>query len=212
MQSCRSLVILFTRYPHHGKCKTRLIPALGREGAVQIHKQLVSHCIKTLKKFIMDACDTTYHIYYDGASEEQMQDWLGRHLFVAQQGKDLGERMANALTGTLQTAEKCILIGSDCPDINPALLQKAFLKLQDNTLVLGPAHDGGYYLIGLNHSFGNSTIRNIFSEIPWGSDGVLSTTIIRLQELQIRYHLLQTLHDIDVPDDLNYFHHRSNSQ
>jgi len=212
MPSDRSLVILFTSYPRPGKCKTRLIPKLGKEAAAQIHKQLVSHCIKTLEKFIISEQGATYHIYHHGASEEQMQEWLGIHRYSAQQGNDLGERMANALLENLQTTEKCLLIGSDCPDIDPALLQEALLKLQTNDLVLGPAYDGGYYLIGINCSLTQKMIREVFSDIPWSSDKVLSTTILRLEKLKIRYHLLKKLHDIDIPDDLNYFHHHSNAQ
>ncbi len=212
MPSDRSLVILFTRYPHPGKCKTRLIPELGKETAAQIHKQLVSHCIKTLEKFIICEQRATYHIYHHGASEELMQEWLGIHRYTTQQGNDLGERMANALLDNLQTADKCLLIGSDCPDIDPALLQKALLKLQTNDLVLGPAYDGGYYLIGINCALTKATIREIFSNIPWGSERVLSKTILRLEKLMIRYHLLQKLHDIDIPDDLNYFYHHPNTQ
>jgi rSAM/selenodomain-associated transferase 1 len=185
---------------------------LGKEAAVQIHKQLVSHCIKTLEKFIMRERGTTYHIYHHGASEELMQKWLGTHCFATQQGKDLGERMANALIDNLQTAEKCVLIGSDCPDIDPPLLQEALLKLQTNDLVLGPAYDGGYYLIGINCSLARTVIKEIFSDIPWGTDKVFSASILRLEKLNIHYHLLQKLHDIDVPDDLNYFHHHSNAQ
>ncbi len=212
MQLSRDLVILFTRYPRPGKCKTRLISALGREEATRIHRQLVSHCINTLAKFNILENNGTYHIYHAGASEEEMQQWLGKHRFVAQQGRGLGERMANALADNLQTTENCVLIGSDCPDIDPALLQHAFQKLQENDLVLGPAYDGGYYLIGMNHSVGKNTIQKLFTEIQWGTDQVLPATILRAEELSLKYHLLLKLHDIDIHDDLQYFNHRPHSE
>lgn len=207
-----NLIILFTRYPHPGKCKTRLIPTLGREGAAHIHRQLVSRTMETLTEFASLMPDTTYHIYYDGASASQMKQWLGDYSFRQQQGKDIGERMASALTGSLGTGQNCILIGSDCPDISPTLLGDAFQALQTEDLVLGPAHDGGYYLIGCNSASDSKAIEQLFKGITWSGDRVLATTLQRARTQQFSVHLLQKLHDIDTHDDLKYFHHYSHPE
>ncbi len=88
MSSLGNLVILFTRYPNPGKCKTRLIPTLGSEGAAKIHRQLVANNIATLTTFSSLHANTTYHIYYDGASVSDMEKWLGKQIFKKQQGNN----------------------------------------------------------------------------------------------------------------------------
>ncbi len=212
MSSSGDLVVLFTRYPSPGKCKTRLIPAFGKKGAANILRQLVEYSITTLNTFSSLHADTTYHIYYNGASASDMEQWLGRHIFTQQQGKNIGERMADAITRELQTAEKCVLIGSDCPDISPEILQEAFQALEEYDLILGPAYDGGYYLIGINNSSKATAVRKLFRDISWGSDRVLQETRQRADDLNFRVHLLQKLHDIDTPDDLKHFHHYSHPE
>jgi len=126
-------ILLFTRYPQPGRCKTRLLPKLSAEEAAEIHSN-----------YLTQHNDTTYHICYTGASDKQMKHWLGQRKFVKQQGENLGERMANALKTARLSCDKCLLMGADCPDISGELLQDAFLALQTNDIVLGPAHDGGY--------------------------------------------------------------------
>ena len=212
MSSPGNLVILFTRYPRPGKCKTRLIPTFGNEGAANILRQLVEYSITTLNTFCSLHTNTTYHVYYAGACYRDMEQWLGEQTYTKQQGNNIGERMADALITELQTAENCILIGSDCPNISPELLGEAFRALQQNDLILGPAHDGGYYLIGVSSSSKAVAITQLFRDIPWGSDKVLQKTTQRADELNFRVHLLQKLHDIDTQDDLKYFHHYSHSE
>lgn len=212
MPSLCDLVILFTRYPHPGRCKTRLIPTFGDEGAAKIHKQLVEYNIATLTTLSALHSNRTYHIFYDGASVHDMEKWLGKQIFIQQQGNNIGERMANALIMGLQTAEKCLLMGSDCPDISPELLNEAFQALQQNDIILGPAYDGGYYLIGVDNSCKAAAISTLFRDIQWGSDKVLQETRQRADELHFRVHLLQKLHDIDTPDDIKYFDHYSHPE
>lgn len=212
MSSVRDLVILFTRYPHPGKCKKRLIPAFGNEGAANILRQLIEYSITTLNTFSSLHANTTYHIYYYGASTSNMEQWLGKKTYIKQQGNNIGERMADALITELQRAENCILIGSDCPEISPEILKEAFRALQQNDLVLGPAYDGGYYLIGAKNSSKATAIRRLFQDISWGSNTVLAETKQRADDLNFCVHLLQKLHDIDTPDDLKYFHHYSHAE
>ena len=212
MSSLEDLVILFTRYPYPGKCKKRLIPAFGNAGAANILKQLVEYSITTLNTFSSLHANTPYHIYYYGASTSDMEQWLGEKSYTKQQGNNIGERMADALITELQTAKNCVLIGSDCPEISPELLKEAFRALQQNDLILGPAYDGGYYLIGVKNSSKATAIRQLFRDISWGSDRVLLETKQRADDLNFRVHLLQKLHDIDTPDDLKHFHNYSHTE
>ncbi len=213
MPSFQKLVILFTRYPVAGKCKTRLIPVLGAEGAVRIHRQLVSHILHELDTFISPRNTTELTIYYDADSLQQMQDWLGSsYIYNRQQGEDLGQRMADALIHGISNKKNSILIGSDCPGINSAILNEGFEALKQNDIVLGPAHDGGYYLIGVARNIQPAACKQIFAQIPWGTDKVLSKTLAQTQKLGLRHHRLSTLHDIDTLEDLKHFHHCSHPE
>lgn len=210
--SSANTILLFTRYPHPGKCKTRLIPEYSAEAAAEIHRQLVSLSHKTICNYLAQHKHTTYHICYTGASVKEMRHWLGKQSFIEQQGQNLGDRMAGALSTALQNRERCLLIGSDCPDITSELLQNAFMALQQKDIVLGPAYDGGYYLVGMNKTLSPRQIEFLFSEIPWGSEKVLATTLERVEELQLTFQLLPKLHDIDTPDDLKHFNHHSHAE
>jgi rSAM/selenodomain-associated transferase 1 len=207
------LVILFTRFPQVGKCKSRLIPVLGAEGALKVHKQLVSHVLLVVKKFLALGGSTSFHIYHDGGTEKQMKHWLGDdNKFRQQQGKDLGERMATALIHGLKNAQNTILIGSDCPGINTHTLENGLKSLNSKDLVLGPAHDGGYYLIGVTGNMANKTCRQLFEEIPWSTKHVFAKTLQQARKLGLKTHILTKLHDIDTANDLKYLHHRSNTE
>ncbi len=212
MATSTNMILHFTRYPHPGKCKTRLLPALSAEKAAEIHRQLVDHSDKTITSYLTRFSDTTYHIHYTGASLKEMNQWLGDRQFTKQLGEDLGQRMANALRTAMTSCDKCVLMGSDCPDITEELLQNAFTALQKSDIVLGPACDGGYYLIGINKTLSPKNLKQLFTAIPWGGEMVLAKTLERIQELQLSFQLLEKLHDIDTPDDLQYFNHHSHTE
>lgn len=213
MPSFQKIVILFTRFPIAGKCKTRLIPTLGAERATRIHRQLVSHVLHEIKTFISSTYSTEFIIYYDGSSSLQMKNWLGKTFsYKQQQGDNLGDRMAHALIDSLNNKQHPILIGSDCPGIDNAILKNSFDALEHNDVVLGPAHDGGYYLIGVNRNMKPAVCKKLFECIPWGTDHVLSQTIAQIQKLTLRQHLLPKLHDIDTADDLKHFNYRSHAE
>jgi rSAM/selenodomain-associated transferase 1 len=207
------LVIIFTRFPQVGKCKSRLIPALGAEGALKVHKQLVFHMLKVVKKFLFLSNSTSCQIYHNGGTERQMKQWLGNdNIFKQQQGEDLGERMATALIHGLKNKKNSILIGSDCPGINTHTLEDGLNSLDGKDVVLGPAHDGGYYLIGVSGNMADNTCRQLFEEIPWGTEHVFAKTLQHAEMLGLKTHILSKLHDIDTADDLKYFHHRSDAE
>ncbi len=122
-----------------------------------------------------------------------------------QSGASLGERMFHAIAQTLQHCDKVLLIGSDCPQLNAADLELAREKLtQGHDVILGPTHDGGYYLIGLKKAY-----RRLFDEIQWGTEKVLQETRGRAGQLGLTLFELERKHDLDRPQDLQHMQAQS---
>jgi rSAM/selenodomain-associated transferase 1 len=139
-------------------------------------------------------------VRFDGGDEPSVRDWLGINgLCRPQQGGDLGKRMANAFQDSFREGVTAtIIVGSDCPGLNPALLATAFESLSRNALVFGPAHDGGYYLIGLRYM-----VPELFCDISWGSETVLAESLTILTTKGLNPMLLEPLGDVDRPEDLS---------
>lgn len=199
------LVILFTRYPEPGQCKTRLIPALGASGAAALHREMTRRILAQMDE-LAKRLPHRQEIHYDGGSRARMASWLGssRH-YRRQAAGDIGCRMREAISAHQGRARRLLLIGSDCPDLTGDLLRDAFAALDSHDLVLGPAFDGGYYLIGVHAGSSSLVCRTLFQDIPWSSGQVYSMTQARAEQLHLRCHILTTLHDIDTPEDLGYF-------
>jgi hypothetical protein len=191
-------LIIFTRYPEPGTTKTRLIPALGAVGAANLQRQMTEHTIFQVKE-LQKATNISWEVRFTGGNSQLMQDWLGSDLVYQSQGEgDLGERMARSLSHAFQSgAEQIIIIGTDCPGVNSQILTKAFEKLDTCDLILGPAIDGGYYLIGLCR-----LIPELFANIDWGTSQVLQQTVDIAVKLQISIAYLPYLADVDLPEDL----------
>jgi uncharacterized protein len=193
-------IIIFTRFPEPGLTKTRLIPVLGPEGACRLHRELTEKIVAQVQQ-IKKSYPLMVEIHFSGGSREQMAGWLGRDFqFVIQEEGDLGARMRQAFQkGFRQGWKRVVLIGSDLPDLTPAILRESFDRLTNHDLVLGPARDGGYYLIGLKANqpelFGNP--------IVWGTRAVLKNTLKTAAQLGLRTALLARLRDVDRPEDLN---------
>jgi uncharacterized protein len=191
-------LIVFTRYPIPGKTKTRLIPALGAAGAADLHRQMTEHTLAQVRQLRADG--VAIEIHYAGATaERELADWLGADLIYRSQGDgDLGERMALSIETALQAGhDRVIIIGTDCPGLTTDILQLAFEQLHDRDLVLGPAIDGGYYLIGLRR-----LIPELFVGISWGTSAVRQQTIEIATKLGLSMGDLPLLADIDRPEDL----------
>lgn len=194
-------VLLFTRYPTPGQTKTRLIPALGAEGAARLQRDMTELLVTRLKpatiqgRFQLTAC-------HAGASSSAMRRWLGRGLaYEAQAGGDLGKRMARAVQNCFnRDARKVVIIGADCPGVSPSVLEQAFAALDRQPVVFGPAQDGGYYLVGLSRP-----CAALFQDIVWGSETVLRDSLARARQLGLDPALLSTLPDIDRPEDLAHW-------
>ncbi len=191
-------LIIFTRYPEPGKAKTRLIPALGAEGAADLHRQMANHTLVQVQalQFQHPLC---VEVRFAGGNRDLMQRWLGTDLMCTVQGEgDLGDRMARSFQSAFNAGvDRALTIGTDCPDLNAALLDQAFCQLQHHDLVLGPASDGGYYLIGLRR-----LIPQLFIGIEWSTAMVLERTLAIAAELNLSVALLPVLSDVDYPADL----------
>jgi uncharacterized protein len=189
------MLIIFTRYPRPGQAKTRLIPALGPAGAARLQIAMTQHSLlqaRGLKRPIA--------IYYTNGKARELRDWLGEDLaYFTQADGDLGAKMLGAFCDTLAEGTGAVIIGTDCPSIDTQLLAQAFQRLETADLVLGPALDGGYYLIGLRRA-----IPALFENIAWSTDQVLSQTLAIANRLNLSIHLLPELPDIDRPEDLQY--------
>ncbi|MCB9556398.1 MAG: TIGR04282 family arsenosugar biosynthesis glycosyltransferase [Deltaproteobacteria bacterium] len=185
---------IFARYPAAGASKTRLIPALGERGAADLHRRLAEAQLRRARALTLD--NLRIEVHFTGADRQAMHDWLGEEIVLYPQSSgDLGDRMFAALA---IDSTPTVIIGTDAPGLDAPLLTEAFAALQDHALVLGPASDGGYYLIGCTPP----PRRELFSAIDWGSERVLAQTLERAGRLGITPHLLGELDDIDRPEDL----------
>nr|WP_230967354.1 TIGR04282 family arsenosugar biosynthesis glycosyltransferase [Nostoc commune] len=191
-------LIIFTRYPEPGKTKTRLIPTLGTVGAANLQREMTEHTIFQVQE-LQKAIDISMEVRFAGGDSQLMQDWLGLDLVYQSQGEgDLGSRMARSLFEAFESdATKVIIIGTDCPGVNAQILETAFEKLYTSDLVIGPAIDGGYYLIGLRQP-----IPELFVNIEWGTAQVFQKTVDIAQKLNLSSVNLSPLADVDRPEDL----------
>ena len=180
-------VVLFTRYPEPGQAKTRLIPAIGAERAAQVHRTLTERTVQTVLE-----SGLALEVRATGAPMEAFADWLGATSIVDQGAGDLGERLARA-----GPPYPTLFIGSDAPDLTADLLRNSADALGHADAVIGPAQDGGYWLLGLVRP-----VEGVFDEIDWGTDVVFSQTIARLAAAGIDPVVLPQLADCDRPEDL----------
>ncbi len=211
--SFRKRLIIFTRYPEPGTTKTRMIPELGVEGAADLQRRMTDHLVLKVKTLI-EQRSLAVEIRFEGGSERLMREWLGPSFSYRRQGRgDIGRRMERAIADGFQDGcESVVIIGSDIPDISSAIIHQAFEELQKNNLVLGPAGDGGYYLIGMQKADKDQAYRKLFETINWGTNKVLSQTFAAANQLGIGYALLDTLKDVDRPEDLKIWNRTLRSE
>ncbi len=185
-----SLIIVFVKNATLGKVKTRLAKTIGNKNALYIYKTLVKITENATNNSPIDK-----HIYFSETIDETL--WKNTPKYT-QKGINLGERMKNAFQKGFHDGYKhIVLIGTDLPDITTSHLQQSFNHLKNNTVVLGPAQDGGYYLIGLS-----KMITFIFNNKPWSKPNLLENTINELKDKKIAFTTLNTLNDIDTFQDL----------
>jgi rSAM/selenodomain-associated transferase 1 len=196
-------LLIFTRFPEPGTTKTRLAKYLGEEGVVVLQKKLTEHTLSQAR-LVMQIRQVEPIVYFTGGSHALMQDWLGTDLRFLEQGKgDLGQRLQLACAAAFnQSSKRVVIIGTDCPGLQAHHLVQAFDALDHKDIILGPATDGGYYLVGMKKNN-----RALFTRIHWGTGTVLADTIKAGEKLGLSIELLDILSDVDRPKDLRHFRH-----
>lgn len=190
-------VLFFAKSPVAGKVKTRFIPALGEAGALALHKQL----IELTWRRVTSGSDLAMELWL---SEPGQEEWFATvcktdAVFV-QQGEGLGQRMSHALNDALTRSPVVLVLGADCASLDARYLQDAVLALDSGAdLVIGPADDGGYVLLGVKHRVPDG----IFEDIDWGTDQVFVQTRLRLADSNVKWVQLSPRWDVDRPEDLS---------
>lgn len=181
-------LLIFIKNPVAGRVKTRLAAEVGDEEALRIYHALLAHTQR------LTLATTARRLLFYSDQIDESDSWPSalyeKHL---QQGDDLGERMRRAFELAFdEGAEQVVIIGSDCPGLEPPLLEEAFYQLQRHDFVIGPATDGGYYLLGMRRYQ-----PSVFDDINWSSAGVLDDTLDRIAVLKADHYLLPPLSDVD---------------
>ncbi|MGY8913716.1 MAG: TIGR04282 family arsenosugar biosynthesis glycosyltransferase [Flavobacteriales bacterium] len=192
-QNLKNLLLIFTRNPELGKCKTRLAAKVGDHTALEIYTFLLDHTHNITK-----GVSATKEVHY---SEKIWENdiWENTHYYKkTQQGKDLGDRMLNAFHDGFEAGYKnIIIIGSDMYDLSSEDLNNAFEQLNKSDFVIGPAEDGGYYLLGMS-----KITASLFKNKAWGTPTVLKDTLNDLKNESVR--LLKIKNDVDLYEDIQY--------
>jgi hypothetical protein len=198
----QTLVMQFAKWPEAGKVKTRLIPALGEQGALAAHCQLT---LAVLDNLLVTALPL--QLWWDcdrapPAEAAQVLKTLQQHCVQQrfQSDGNLGDRMAAALIGALCTHKIAMIVGSDCPSVDAAHVLLAAEKLTHVDVVLGPSEDGGYVLIGAR-----KVVPDMLDGIHWGSEHVLRQTCEKLESAGLSVGLLPMRWDVDEEEDWQRF-------
>lgn len=193
VQTQNPLLIIFYRNPRLGEVKTRLASTVGKEKALAVYKKLAAHT-----KEITTALNFEKIVFYSD-SVDLMDMWPNAtYLKTLQNGDDLGQRMRNALAAGFESGYDAIcIIGTDCFQLTPAIIEQAFITLHKTDAVIGPAVDGGYYLLGMR-----SLHEELFRDKNWSTETVCRDTIQDFEALKLSYMKLPVLRDVDTEDDL----------
>lgn len=199
-QAVGNVLIIFVRLPVPGQVKTRLGKRIGHEAACEFHRCFVEWTLSRTPSPVPGVW-RRWICFTPRSALNAIRTWLpdypvDHHL--PQAPGDLGVRMMAATGAAFHArASKVVVVGTDCPAINQDLIDQAFAELDDHDVAIGPAQDGGYYLLGLR-----KLSHQIFQQIPWSTDQVLSATRARIAELGLSYFELPMQHDIDRQEDL----------
>jgi hypothetical protein len=196
MSKVRTLI--FAKAPVPGQVKTRIARAIGAEAAASLYRKLMVHCLETA--LAAQLGEVVLCVTPEGTRDAFLLDLARRHglRVVPQQGDDVGARMAHALHWSVSGGTPTLLIGSDCAALTAAYLRDAAAALAPPAdVVLGPAEDGGYFLVGVR-----AACPDCFKAIEWSTPRVLQQTRARLQSAGLRWHELAPTWDVDEPADL----------
>ncbi|MEM0991728.1 MAG: TIGR04282 family arsenosugar biosynthesis glycosyltransferase [Bacteroidota bacterium] len=184
-------LLIFIKNPVLGKAKTRIAQTVGDEKALAVYLALLEHTRNITKSIAAQK-----HLYY--SSFVDLEDEWDNDIFQKklQATGTLGHKMQLAFQTAFKTADRVLIIGSDCASLSSEIIEQAFAALEQHDFVIGPAKDGGYYLLGMR------TLQPaVFENIAWSTDQVLPTTLERIKTLGKSYFLLPTLSDIDYWED-----------
>ncbi len=194
-----NIILCFCKHPLEGLVKSRLAKDIGNVPAAEVYGVLLDETVKTIgnlsyKVFLYCYPDAHHPSFRRYKTELDL-------LLEKQHGEDLGIKMYNAIKNHLNANTNVILIGTDCLEIDAPYINKAFEQLNSGVdIVLGPATDGGYALIGAN-----KIDKSIFEDINWSTDQVLKQTEAKIKELNWKYHCLSKVRDLDNLEDYKYF-------
>ena len=190
----KKALIIFVRKPELGKVKSRLAATIGNENALAVYIELLKHTNEIsaairAEKFVF---------YFDDIVADDI--WSGSNFIKRQQSSgDLGEKMQNAFSTLFKEGyNQVVIIGSDCPELTTAIIEDAFEMVKQNDLVIGPANDGGYYLLGMKKLY-----PQLFKNVQWSTEKVLAKTLAASTSAGLSCSLLPQLTDIDIEADLN---------
>lgn len=188
-------LIIFIKNPEKGKVKTRLASTVGDDQALKIYKALMGHTRNLASQ--TEAVRYLFYSQFINSKDDWSEDQFVKNLQI---DGDLGTKMATAFQTVLSKHSKAIIIGSDCASLSKEIIQTAIQALDDHDFVIGPALDGGYYLLGM----GQFEAR-LFDDIPWSTERVAQITQERIKGLGKSYFLLPALSDIDYEEDWNKY-------
>jgi rSAM/selenodomain-associated transferase 1 len=190
-------VLVFVRAPEMGRVKTRLAVEIGADAALRVYRRLAEHTLAEARALAADASVRVHFTPADAGAA--VRAWLGAGAeYLPQADADLGGRMRAAFAEAFAAGfRRVVIIGSDLPALSASVVRQAFARLETHTVVLGPARDGGYYLLGMREMVGA-----VFEGVPWSTPVVLERTMEILREIGITPALLETLADVDEADDL----------
>lgn len=192
MKRAGNLLLVFVKNPVLGKVKTRLAKSIGDKAALEIYLKLLAHTQSILQSI---NCADTAVFYSDEIEKQYFKTAKYKNI---QTGNDLGERMYRAFEWGFDLHYKnIVIIGSDCFEIQPQHIIEAFDNLQKNDIVIGPANDGGYYLLGMKN-----LEKSLFENIDWSTESVYVKTINKLKKLKKTFVALEKLNDVDTIEDL----------
>jgi len=188
-------LLVFVKNLIQGKVKTRLSKDIGEENALDAYNKLLRYTRDITMKV-----DASKYVFYDTGIEDDDIWSAKRFRKQAQYGDTLGDRMYHAFQFALLVNKKAILIGSDCPTIKKRHVEEAIRKLDKHDIVIGPSEDGGYYLIGLKVNN-----RDLFMGVNWSTATVFEETVNKVNELGLKYYVLEELQDVDTVEEWNLY-------
>ncbi len=194
----KEIIIIFVKWPEKGMVKSRLAAALDDGTAAELYRCFVEDLISTVKQTGRRPCIA----FYPADAEQKVISWLGDdNNYMTQQGNDIGEKMRNAFLSAFSDGmERVVLIGSDFPDLPSQIIEEAFSSLNDSDAVIGPARDGGYYLIGFKR---DKLLSPVFKDISWSTPQVFEETVVVFNANGYKLHELPYWSDIDRREDLS---------